>query len=135
MTSDRSSGSGTPETQPGSRSSFTGVGEDARWMRVALEEARAAAAADEVPVGAVVVGPEGEVARSRNLIREAHDPTGHAEMIALRTAGRSARTSPDARTTKYVAVVKWLGCVLTVTTNQEMKLLLVRRKKILLTTA
>ena len=56
-------------------------------METALEEARAAAARGEVPVGAVVVAPDGRVvARAGNRTREAADPTAHAEMLALRAA-------------------------------------------------
>jgi len=60
-----------------------------RWMRVALAEAEKAAAAGEVPVGAVVVGPSGEiVARDRNRVVASNDPTAHAEILALRKASR-----------------------------------------------
>ncbi|HEY5764906.1 MAG TPA: tRNA adenosine(34) deaminase TadA [Candidatus Deferrimicrobiaceae bacterium] len=60
-----------------------------RWMRVALAEAEKAAAAGEVPVGAVVVGPSGEiVARDRNRVIASNDPTAHAEILALRKASR-----------------------------------------------
>jgi cytidine deaminase len=56
-------------------------------MDVALDEARAAAARGEVPVGAVVVAPDGEiVARAGNRTRELADPTAHAEMLAVRAA-------------------------------------------------
>ncbi len=56
-------------------------------MAAALEEARAAAARGEVPVGAVVVAPDGRiVARAGNRTRERHDPTAHAEILALRAA-------------------------------------------------
>ncbi len=56
-------------------------------MSVALEEARAAAARGEVPVGAVVVSPEGAVvARAGNRTRELNDPSAHAEMLAIRAA-------------------------------------------------
>ena len=60
------------------------------WMRLALDEARAALPSGDVPVGAVVVGPRGEVVgRGRNA-REAHaDPTGHAEVLALRSAAET----------------------------------------------
>ena len=57
------------------------------WMRVALEEADAAAAIGEVPVGCVIVGADGvEIARGKNLRESRKDPTAHAEMIAVRTA-------------------------------------------------
>ena len=56
-------------------------------METALQEARAAADAGEVPVGAVIVGPDGTVlARARNRMRELRDPTAHAEMLAIRAA-------------------------------------------------
>jgi cytidine deaminase len=56
-------------------------------MDAALNEARAAAARGEVPVGAVVVSPDGEIiARAGNRTRELADPTAHAEMLAIRAA-------------------------------------------------
>ncbi len=56
-------------------------------MDLALEEARLAEARGEVPVGAVVVSPEGEVVgRGGNRTREDNDPTAHAEIVALRQA-------------------------------------------------
>ena len=56
-------------------------------MAAALEEARAAAARGEVPVGAVIVGPSGDVvARAGNRTRELCDPTAHAELLAIRAA-------------------------------------------------
>ena len=57
------------------------------YMDIAFEEAQAAAARGEVPVGAVVVAPGGRVvARAGNRTRELNDPTAHAEILALRTA-------------------------------------------------
>lgn len=57
------------------------------YMQIALTEARAAAARGEVPVGAVVVDPAGAVlARAGNRTRADHDPTAHAEMLAIRAA-------------------------------------------------
>lgn len=62
------------------------------WMRLALQQAREAAAAGEVPVGAVVVqhGPEGDVllAQAHNRTLADHDPSAHAEVLALRAAAR-----------------------------------------------
>ena len=58
----------------------------ARWMEIALEEARLAASRGEVPVGAVVVCGGELVAREHNRTREAADPTAHAELRALREA-------------------------------------------------
>lgn len=60
-------------------------------MRAALREAEKGAAAGEVPVGAVVVSPEGEIlARAHNRPVIANDPTAHAEILALRGAARKA---------------------------------------------
>ncbi|MCW3473318.1 nucleoside deaminase [Limobrevibacterium gyesilva] len=58
-------------------------------MEIALQEARRAAARGEVPVGAVVVGPDGAVlARAGNRTEELRDASAHAEMLALREAAR-----------------------------------------------
>jgi tRNA(adenine34) deaminase len=64
-----------------------------RPMRIALDEAAAAAAEGEVPVGAVVMRGDQIVAVTRNRMRGAVDPTAHAEMEALREAGRVLGTS------------------------------------------
>lgn len=61
------------------------------YMDRALQEARAAAERGEVPVGAVIVGPSGEVvAATGNRTREWNDPTAHAEIVALRAACAAA---------------------------------------------
>jgi tRNA(adenine34) deaminase len=63
---------------------------DERWMRVALAQAAAALEHDDVPVGAVVVAPDGnELARGRNRREQTGDPTAHAELEALRAAART----------------------------------------------
>jgi len=62
---------------------------DTYFMEAALEEARAAAARGEVPVGAVVVARENIVARAGNRTIGDCDPTAHAEMIALREAAKA----------------------------------------------
>ena len=59
-------------------------------MAAAVAEARAAAAHGEVPVGAVVVGPDGGLlARAGNQCEADVDPTAHAEMLAIRAAARA----------------------------------------------
>lgn len=57
-----------------------------RFMREALREAQAAAAEDEVPIGAVVVCRGRIIAKGHNMTERLHDPTAHAEMIALTAA-------------------------------------------------
>jgi cytidine deaminase len=60
----------------------------APYMQAALDEARAAFARAETPVGAVIVDPAADriVARAGNRTRELRDPTAHAEMLAIREA-------------------------------------------------
>ncbi|MGW1200984.1 tRNA adenosine(34) deaminase TadA [Streptomyces sp. NPDC002536] len=73
-------------------------------MRAALEEAARAPGTGDVPVGAVVLGPDGSViGRGRNEREATGDPTGHAEVLAIREAAR--------------AVGEWRlsGCTLVVT--------------------
>jgi tRNA(adenine34) deaminase len=79
------------------------AGDDERWMRLALEEARAAEALGEVPVGAVIVRGGELVARGHNLTHTRQDPSAHAEMVAIRRAAE--------------AIGHWrlLGCTLYVT--------------------
>jgi len=82
----------------------TSMDDDARWMGLALDEARLALATGDVPVGAVVVGADGVVlGRGHNAREAAGDPTAHAEVIALRAAA--------------VALGRWRldGCSLVVT--------------------
>jgi tRNA(adenine34) deaminase len=59
---------------------------DERVMRLALEEARAAAAGGDVPVGAVIVRGDEILARAGNAREREQDPTAHAEILALRRA-------------------------------------------------
>ncbi len=61
---------------------------DAHFMRLALDQAQAAAAAGEVPVGAVLVKDGQIIATGRNAPIGSHDPTAHAEIVALRTAAQ-----------------------------------------------
>src|SRR5258708_25287199 len=62
---------------------------DATWMAEALAEARQAAAEGEVPIGAVVVFEDRIVGRGRNARERLHDPTAHAELLALQEAARA----------------------------------------------
>lgn len=62
-------------------------------MRLALEEARVAAADGDVPVGAVVMREGSVIGSSRNRMRARNDPTAHAEMVAIRAAAEALETS------------------------------------------
>lgn len=84
--------------------------EDARWMRVALEEAAAAAALEEVPVGAVVVRAGRLLARAGNRTVTRGDPTAHAEVLALRAAAASIGDWRLAGCTLYVTLEPCAMC-------------------------
>jgi tRNA(adenine34) deaminase len=62
---------------------------DEHWMTIALQEAQAAAAAGDVPVGCVVVIDDRIVGRGHNRREVDRDPTAHAEIVALRDAARA----------------------------------------------
>jgi tRNA(adenine34) deaminase len=64
------------------------MSDDPEYVRAAMDEARRAEEAGEVPVGAVVVYRGEVIARGQNRVLRDHDPTAHAEMVALRQAGR-----------------------------------------------
>ena len=86
----------------------TGPWDDA--MRLALTEAQAALAADDVPVGAVVLDASGAVVATGHNTRESHhDPTGHAEVVALRAA---AATLGEWRLTGCTLVVTLEPCTM-----------------------
>src|SRR5258708_39992819 len=77
-------------------------------MQIALDEAHAAAARGGVPVGAVVLGPDGAVlARAGNAVEARHDASAHAELLALRAA---AEQRGNARLTDCDLVVTLEPC-------------------------
>jgi tRNA(adenine34) deaminase len=80
-------------------------------MRAALDEARRAFDAGEVPVGAVVVLDGEIVGRGFNQPISATDPTAHAEVVALRAAARSLGNYRMGGTTLYVTIEPCLMCV------------------------
>jgi tRNA(Arg) A34 adenosine deaminase TadA len=79
-------------------------------MRRALELAAAAAAAGEVPVGAVVTRGEDIIAEARNAMRGALDPTAHAEMEAIRAAAAKLGTSRLDECTLWVTLEPCAMC-------------------------
>ena len=81
------------------------------FMDQALDEARASGARGEVPVGAVVVAPDGRVvARAGNRTRELADPTAHAEMLAIRAACAAAGSERLAGHDLYVTLEPCAMC-------------------------
>ena len=80
------------------------------WMRLALAEARSALATGDVPVGAIVVDADGRViGRGRNEREKLQDPTGHAEIVAIREA---AAATGDWRLMGCTLVVTLEPCVM-----------------------
>ncbi len=80
-------------------------------MRAALEQARLGAAAGEVPVGAVVVADGAIAGAGFNQPIGSHDPTAHAEIVAIRDAARRAGNYRLTGSTLYVTVEPCLMCV------------------------
>jgi tRNA(adenine34) deaminase len=82
-----------------------------RWMGAALQEARAAMAHDDVPIGAVVVHDDGRViGRGRNERELLEDPTAHAEVLALREAAATLGTWRVLESTLYVTLEPCTMC-------------------------
>ena len=77
---------------------------DEKYMREALREARMAGDGDEVPIGAVVVCRGRIIARGHNMTERLHDPTAHAEMIALTAATEALGGKYLDECTLYVTV-------------------------------
>jgi tRNA(adenine34) deaminase len=84
---------------------------DATWMRHALKLARRAQDLGEVPVGALLVDAQGEVvAEGWNQPIASHDPSAHAEMVALREAARALRNYRLGGLTLYVTLEPCVMC-------------------------
>ncbi|MHC4404315.1 MAG: tRNA adenosine(34) deaminase TadA [Planctomycetota bacterium] len=81
-----------------------------QYMRLALEEAEAAFAEDEVPVGAVIVREDRLLASAHNQREQLHDPTAHAEMIAITQAAEAIQSWRLDGTTLYVTLEPCLMC-------------------------
>ena len=83
---------------------------DAHWMTRALEQAMQAATADEVPVGAVIVRESQIIAAAANQRESLHDPTAHAEMIAITQAAATIEDWRLEKTTLYVTLEPCVMC-------------------------
>jgi tRNA(adenine34) deaminase len=84
--------------------------EDLIWMGRALEQAYAAATRQEIPVGAVLVHGGRLLAESHNLTLTTHDPTSHAEVVALRRAAARIGDFRLVETTLYVTLEPCAMC-------------------------
>ena len=108
-------GEGWGEGNPNKVASSELTGEqsrtDAAWMRHALTLAEQARAAGEVPVGAVLVRAGEILGEGWNCPIATHDPTAHAEIVALRTAGRDIGNYRLVETTLYVTLEPCVMCM------------------------
>jgi len=84
--------------------------DDLNFMQAALDEARLAAEAGEVPIGAVVVREGAIVARGQNRTLRDQDPTAHAEIVALRAAAAAVSNYRLPGTTLYVTLEPCAMC-------------------------
>ena len=83
---------------------------DSHWMTRALEQAYQAVTADEVPVGAVIVRHNEIIAAASNQRESLHDPTAHAEMIAITQAAAAVENWRLEETTLYVTLEPCIMC-------------------------
>ena len=84
---------------------------DLRWMQHALELAARAESEGEVPVGAVIVRDDSVIAEGWNQPIKGHDPTAHAEIMALRAAGKAESNYRLPGATLYVTLEPCVMCV------------------------
>jgi tRNA(adenine34) deaminase len=83
---------------------------DERWMREALGLATEASAAGDVPVGAVIVRADAAIARAANRPVRDQDPTGHAELVAIRQASQAVGDWRLSGCTLYVTLEPCAMC-------------------------
>jgi tRNA(adenine34) deaminase len=84
---------------------------DEEYMRAALAQARGAGASGEVPVGAIVVFGGAIIGEAGNRPIGSHDPTAHAEIVAIRQASQRTRNYRLTGATLYVTIEPCLMCV------------------------
>ena len=85
-------------------------GEHEGWLRLALEEARSAGAAGDVPVGAVIVHDGEVIGRGQNRVERLRDPTAHAEILAIREASAALGYERLAGAALYVTLEPCAMC-------------------------
>jgi tRNA(adenine34) deaminase len=84
---------------------------DENWMALAIEQAKLAKKIDEVPVGAVLVQDENLIASAHNQPISTNDPTAHAEIQLLRSAGEKLNNYRLPNTTLYVTLEPCTMCL------------------------
>jgi tRNA(adenine34) deaminase len=84
--------------------------DDAKWMKLALAEAKRARSEGEVPVGAVVVKDDAVIGRGHNRVEALKDPTAHAEIIAIGAAASTLKSKWLEGATLYVTLEPCTMC-------------------------
>jgi tRNA(adenine34) deaminase len=87
------------------------MNEDEKWMQIAISEANLAKNLGEIPVGAVIIQNDKLIAKAHNQPILNHDPTAHAEVEALRKAGRKLKNYRLSGTTLYVTLEPCAMCL------------------------
>ncbi len=94
-----------------------------QYMQLALNQAYLAASSAEVPIGAVVISPEGQViGQAYNRVEELHSQVGHAEMLALQQAGQSVGDWRLAGCAIYVTLEPCAMCMSAILLSRVSKL-------------
>ena len=84
---------------------------DEKWMQIAINESSAAKSEDEIPVGAVIVKNGQLIAQAHNQPISTNDPTAHAEILAIRKAGKKEKNYRLVGATLYVTLEPCLMCL------------------------
>ena len=87
------------------------MNEDEKWMKIAISEANLAKNEGEIPVGAVIIQHDKLIVKAHNQPILNHDPTAHAEVEALRKAGRKLKNYRLPGTTLYVTLEPCAMCL------------------------
>jgi tRNA(adenine34) deaminase len=86
------------------------MNDDEKWMQLAIKEANKARNKGEVPVGSIIIQNGKIIARGHNCSISKHDPTAHAEIEALRKAGKNLQNYRLPKTTLYVTLEPCAMC-------------------------
>ena len=87
------------------------MNEDQKWMKIAIQEAKKAVNEGEVPVGAILVKNRMIIAKAHNRPITKNDATAHAEILAIRKAGKKEKNYRLVGTTLYVTLEPCLMCL------------------------
>ena len=87
------------------------MNEDQKWMKIAIQEAKKAVNEGEVPVGAILVKNGMVIAKAHNRPITKNDATAHAEILAIRKAGKKEKNYRLVGTTLYVTLEPCLMCL------------------------